>query len=92
MRESSTSDIALFASVDNSGVCAEVTIELWLGEWSQRSLPVRVVRRKMAAFGAMPPRGRKAFHNAVLDEIYKDAFHFAIAIYRMVRCRASDRN
>src|ERR1700681_594380 len=29
---------------------------------------VRVVRRKMATFGAIRPRGRKAIHNAVLDE------------------------
>jgi hypothetical protein len=32
MRQSSTSDIALFAGVENPDVCAEVTIELWLGE------------------------------------------------------------
>jgi hypothetical protein len=35
---------------------------------------VRVVRRKMAAFGAIfPPQGRKAFHNAVLDEILDES-------------------
>ena len=33
---------------------------------------VRVVRRKMAAFGAIP-RGRKEFHNAVLDEILDES-------------------
>jgi hypothetical protein len=34
---------------------------------------VRVVRRKMAAFGAIPPRGRKKFHNAVLNEILDES-------------------
>jgi hypothetical protein len=34
---------------------------------------VRVVRRKMAAFGAIPPRGRKEFHNAVLNEILDES-------------------
>jgi hypothetical protein len=34
---------------------------------------VRVVRRKVAAFGAIPPQGRKAFHNAVLDVILDES-------------------
>ncbi len=34
---------------------------------------VRVVRRKMAAFGAIPPSGPKKFHNAVLDEILDES-------------------
>lgn len=33
---------------------------------------VRVVRRKMAGFGAIPPRHRKQFHDGVLAEILEE--------------------
>jgi hypothetical protein len=33
---------------------------------------VRVVRRKLAHFAAIPPQERKAFHNAVLAEILEE--------------------
>jgi Transposase DDE domain len=33
----------------------------------------RIVRRKMAEFGAIPPQGRQKFHNAVLEEILDES-------------------
>jgi len=33
---------------------------------------VRVVRRKLQAFGAIPPAKKRAFHKAVLDEILQE--------------------
>jgi hypothetical protein len=33
---------------------------------------VRVVRRKVPAFGAISPRKRRAFHNGVLDELLQE--------------------
>jgi hypothetical protein len=33
---------------------------------------VRVVRRKLLSFAAVPPRQRRAFHEAVLDEILEE--------------------
>ena len=33
---------------------------------------VRAVRRKLQAYGAIPPREKRAFHNVVRDEILQD--------------------
>ena len=33
---------------------------------------VRVIRRKLPRFAAIPPRQRRAFHDAVLDEILQE--------------------
>jgi hypothetical protein len=33
---------------------------------------VRVVRRKVPTFGALPPRARRVLHDAVLDEILEE--------------------
>lgn len=35
---------------------------------------VRIIRRKLPLFAALPPRARHALHEAVLDEIWKDAW------------------
>jgi len=33
---------------------------------------VRVIRRKLNVYGAIPPQQRRTFHNAVLDEILQE--------------------
>lgn len=33
---------------------------------------IRIVRRKLTAYGAIPPSGRKAWHNSVLEEILQE--------------------
>jgi hypothetical protein len=33
---------------------------------------VHVVQRRMARYGAAPPQQRRAFHEAILDEILED--------------------
>jgi hypothetical protein len=41
-------------------------------DWLSFLHAVRVVRRKLAVYGAIPPRHRRAFHRAVLNEILQE--------------------
>jgi hypothetical protein len=43
---------------------------------------LRVLRRRMASFVSIPPQGRRAFHDAVLDEILNEQY------FGLGRCRA----
>jgi len=59
---------------------------------SRSFTPVRVIRRKMASYSAIPPLAEEGFHKAVLDEILEERAHSQAATPNLRAVKAQDEH